>query len=82
MILQALIEGGWQQEKEEDEKDKTEDTDLSTEPSENSLVQSILKGGKDEHEMVRSALDTQNVSRYNYNNSSLFVSSCTCAVAR
>ena len=52
MILQALIEGGWQKEKEEDDKDKTEDTDISTEPSENSLVQSILKGGKEEHEMV------------------------------
>jgi len=65
MILQALIEGGWTTEKEEEEEDteKTEDTTMSTEPNENSLVQSILKGN-DEQQMVQSALNSQNVSIY------------------
>lgn len=62
MILQALIEGGWTTEKEEEEEDtadKTEETTMSTEPNENSLVQSILKGN-DEQQMVQSALNSQN----------------------
>jgi len=66
MILQALIEGGWTTEKEEEEEDtadKTEETTMSTEPNENSLVQSILKGN-DEQQMVQSALNSQNVSNY------------------
>ena len=44
MILQALLEGGWSQDKEESEdaEDKRDDPDF--EPSENSLVNSIISG--------------------------------------
>ena len=60
MILQALLEGGWSQEKEEDE-DKNDVP--STLDSEHTLVNSILKSSdKSEQQMVQSALDSQNVS--------------------
>lgn len=42
MILQALIEGGWNNEKEDETPDKGEDNDLND--SDNPLVKSILKG--------------------------------------
>lgn len=49
MILQALIEGGWTTEKEEEEDtDKTADTTATTESSENALVQSILKSNDEQ----------------------------------
>ena len=54
MILEALIQGGWQnQQDEEDDKDKSSDNDSS----EHQLVKSILKGSE-EGQMVQSALQT------------------------
>ena len=54
MILQALLEGGWNQDKEEPEPDIT-----STIGSEHSLVNSILKSSdKSEQQMVQSALNS------------------------
>ena len=68
MILQALLEGGWSQEKEEDSEQEGEggagENDPSLEPSENSLVQSILSAAKtsdvtgSEQQMVQSALNS------------------------
>ena len=46
MLLQALCEGGWSQNKEEDEeKDdkKADDEEIDTSNSENKMVESILK---------------------------------------
>lgn len=54
MILQALIEGGWNNDKEDEEKDKPED-DLGS--LEHPMTQSILNT-KPEQEMVQSALDS------------------------
>ena len=55
MILQALLEGGWSQEKEEEE----ETSDMpSTMESEHTLVNSILKNDKSEQQMVQSALNS------------------------
>ena len=55
MILQALLEGGWSQEKEED----TEGDVPSTIESEHTLVNSILKSSdKSEQQMVQSALSS------------------------
>ena len=68
MILQALLEGGWSQEKEDDSEQEGEGgagaNDPSLEPSENSLVQSILSAAKtsdvtgSEQQMVQSALNS------------------------
>lgn len=50
MILQALLEGGWSQEKEEDSEAETNDKTAASETdtfggnNENSLVSSILDG--------------------------------------
>ena len=56
MILQALLEGGWSQEKEEE----AEGSDVpSTMESEHTLVNSILKSSdKSEQQMVQSALNS------------------------
>ena len=63
MIMEAMLEGGWNS-PEEEQKDKStaEDTAL-TDSSENSLVASILNKGNDEQQMVQSALNSQSVSR-------------------
>ena len=53
-ILQALIEGGWN----DKDDDKSEENEHS---NENAFVQSILKSS-DEQQMVQSALDSQTVS--------------------
>ena len=61
MILQALIEGGWNNDKEEgseESKNAAEDRDSS----ENALVNSILKERDNEQQMVQSALNSQTVS--------------------
>ena len=68
MILQALLEGGWSQEKEDSEPEEVQRDDPDFEPSENALVQSILagSGANDENETavdVQSALNSQTVSR-------------------
>ena len=56
MILQALLEGGWSQEKEEEE--ETSDVP-STMESEHTMVNSILKSNdKSEQQMVQSALSS------------------------
>ena len=65
MILQALLEGGWSEEKEESPEPEKDDPDF--EPSENTLVNSILSGSADnasgsEQQMVQSALSSQTVS--------------------
>ena len=63
MILQALIEGGWnndKEEEEEEEKDKNDEAD-DLGSLEHPMTQSILNT-KPEQEMVQSALDSQNVS--------------------
>ena len=56
MILQALLEGGWSQDKEEE----PEGSDVpSTMESEHTMVNSILKGSdKSEQQMVQSALNS------------------------
>jgi len=64
MILQALLEGGWSQEKEDSEPEEVQRDDPDFEPSENALVQSILagSGANDENETavdVQSALNSQ-----------------------
>ena len=68
MILQALLEGGWSQEKEDSEQepeDTKEDPDF--EPSENSILQATLSASGtrntgSEQQMVQSALNSQTVS--------------------
>ena len=61
MILEALIQGGWADKKEEEEADKLGAENNENEAAEHSLVSSILKGA-DDNEMVQSALSNQNVS--------------------
>ena len=58
MILQALIQGGWSNKEEDEEKDKSVDNDES---AEHSLVSSILKSS-DDNDLVQSALSSQTVS--------------------
>jgi len=65
MILEALLQGGWNNDKEEEAEwstDKKSDAS-DDEPNENSLVQSILKGAN-EQDMVQSALNSQTVSTW------------------
>lgn len=57
MIMEALLDGGWTNKDEEAAKNKTDDPE-----SENPLVNSILKSN-DDNEIVKSALNSQNVSR-------------------
>lgn len=70
MILQALLEGGWSQDKDEDSDAETNDKTNATQSdsfagsNENSLVASILDGKNTagtENSMVRSALKNQTV---------------------
>ena len=70
MILQALLEGGWNNTEEKEESNKSEE--MSDEDKDNvmaglgSLTKKAgkqgNKGAEDEQEMVRSALNSQNVS--------------------
>ena len=59
MILQALIEGGWNNEKEDEDetKDKSEENDMPDIDED-----SLFSKPKDDQEIVQSALNSQNVS--------------------
>ena len=63
MILQALIQGGWNSTKEEEEeKERGSDNELNDLGEDNPLVKSILKNRSDESGMVQQALNSQTVS--------------------